>query len=168
MNAALVTLQLIASLALGQHAPQRLAGDPLAPPLEARVQELAKHLRCAVCQGLSIADSPSSTARAQLETVRELVDEGKSDEEVVQYFVARYGDWVLLEPPVSGVNLLVWAGPLVLVALGLMLILRQLGPPQSAGATADSDATTTASSAVATAPTADDDDPYLKAVREET
>lgn len=165
MNAALLTLQLVASLTLGQHAPQRLAGDPLPPPQEARVQVLAKQLRCAVCQGLSIADSPSSMARAQLEMVRELVSEGKSDDEVVEYFVARYGDWVLLEPPVRGVNLLVWAGPLILVGLGLMLILRQIGPAKDA-ATAAATGAATATGADASAP--EEEDPYLKAVREET
>jgi len=166
MNAALLTLQLVVSLTMGQYAPQRLAGDPLDPAREARVQVLAKQLRCAVCQGLSISDSPSSMARAQLEMVRELVSEGKSDEEVVEYFVARYGDWVLLEPPASGINLLVWAGPLVLVALGLLLILRQLGPRSAASAAADPGTGETAA-AVAAGPS-DDDDPYLKAVREET
>ncbi len=166
MNAALITLQLVVSLTMGQYAPQRLAGDPLDPAREARVQVLAKQLRCAVCQGLSISDSPSSMARAQLEMVRELVSEGKSDEEVVEYFVARYGDWVLLEPPASGINLLVWAGPLVLVALGLLLILRQLGPGSAASAAPDPGSGETAA-AVAAAPS-DDDDPYLKAVREET
>lgn len=164
MNTALLTLHLVMSLSLGQHAPQRLAGDPLDPPREARVQVLAKQLRCAVCQGLSISDSPSSMARAQLEMVRELVSEGKSDEEVVEYFVARYGDWVLLEPPVRGINLLVWAGPLVLVVLGLLLISRQFG-----NKTADAAASATGPSPGASdAAGSDDDDPYLKAVREET
>lgn len=158
MHSALLSLPMIAGLLLGQYAPQRLAGDPLPEPQESRVQALAKNLRCAVCQGLSIADSPSSMARAQLEAVRELVAEGKSDEEVVQYFVSRYGEWVLLEPEVRGVNLIVWAGPLVLVALGLMLIFRQVGPRPNSQATA---------AAGGPDPEADED-PYLKAVRAET
>jgi cytochrome c-type biogenesis protein CcmH len=156
MTSALLSLPMIAGLLLGQYAPQRLAGDPLPEPQEARVQVLAKNLRCAVCQGLSVADSPSSMARAQLEVVRELVSEGKSDEEVVQYFVSRYGEWVLLEPEVHGVNLIVWAGPLVLVALGLTLIFRQVGPKRQA-----------ATAAGPPDPGAEED-PYLKAVRAET
>jgi cytochrome c-type biogenesis protein CcmH len=132
MHAALITLHLITGLTLGQYAPQRLAGEPLPEAQEARVQALASGLRCAVCQGVAIADSPSSMARAQLERVRELVAEGKSDEEVVDYFVARYGEWVLLEPEVSGVNLIVWAGPLVLVLLGLVVIARQVKGDQDA------------------------------------
>lgn len=166
MHAALITLHLITGLTLGQYAPQRLAGEPLPEAQEARVQALARGLRCAVCQGVAIADSPSSMARAQLERVRELVAEGKSDEEVVDYFVARYGEWVLLEPEVSGVNLIVWAGPLVLVLLGLVVIARQVkgdqdppeeqlseGAPEPAAGPSEADA---------------DLARYLEAVRKET
>lgn len=157
MSTALVAFQLAASLVLGQYAPQRLAGQPLPPPQEARAQAIAKNLRCAVCQGLSVADSPSSMARAQLEMVRELVSEGKTDAQVRDYFVARYGSWVLLEPELEGVNLLVWLGPVVLVAVGLMLVLRQLGARR-----------TPAPAAAGGEPLPDAEDPYLEAVRAET
>jgi cytochrome c-type biogenesis protein CcmH len=166
MSPVLVALHLAASLALGQYAPQRLAGEPLAPPQEAQVQEIAKGLRCAVCQGLSVADSPSSMARAQLEKVRELVAEGKGEAQVREYFVARYGSWVLLEPEAEGVNLLVWAGPVVLVALGLMLILKQLGGGAAAAPGAPAAPSLTA--AAPDAPGVDAEDPYLRAVRAET
>ena len=151
------------ALALGlatQYAPQQLSSDPLAPPLEARVQVLGKQLRCAVCQGLSVADSPASMARAQLDKVRELVAGGKTDEEVREYFVARYGEWVLLEPSKSGFNWLVWLGPVVLLAGGLALIARQVRrAPPGVPAPAPSPA----------APGADAPpvDPYLAAVRSE-
>lgn len=167
MHAALITLHLITGLTLGQYAPQRLAGEPLADvQQEQRVQALATGLRCAVCQGVSIADSPSSVARAQLERIRELVDEGKSDEEVVGYFTARYGEWVLLEPEVKGVNLLVWAGPFVLVLFGLFVIARQVkGGSEDAAPGATEEAPP---SAEATAEVDAELARYLEAVRKET
>lgn len=161
MTAALLSLTLVANLLTGQFAPQQAGSEPLAPELEARVQKLGKELRCAVCQGLSVADSPSSMARAQLDMVRELVASGKSDQEVRDYFVARYGEWVLLQPKAEGFNWLVWLGPGLLVVGGFFVILRQLkrGPEQAAAAPA---------APAPSAPTADDTvDPYLQAVRRE-
>jgi cytochrome c-type biogenesis protein CcmH len=110
------------------YAPTQAGSAPLSPALEARVQTLGKQLRCAVCQGVAIADSPASMARAQLDKVRELVSNGQSDEEIRTYFVARYGEWVLLEPPRHGVNWLVWLGPLALLLVGLGLVVRQVRP----------------------------------------
>ena len=160
MTSALLSLALAAGLVTGQFAPQQGGSDPLTDPvLEARVQKLGKELRCAVCQGVSIADSPASMARAQLDKVRELVAEGKTDEEITDYFVARYGEWVLLEPPKHDWNLLVWLGPLALVLGGAFVISRQIkrGPAQAS-------ATPTAAPS---APTPGAEDPYLQAVRRE-
>src|SRR5215217_7947126 len=126
MTAALLSLTLAFGLITGQFAPQQGASEPLAPELEVRVQKLGKTLRCAVCQGLSITDSPSSMARAQLDKVRELVSQGKSDQDVRDYFVARYGEWVLLQPRAEGFNLLVWLGPIALLIVGAFVILRQV------------------------------------------
>ncbi|MFL5348018.1 MAG: cytochrome c-type biogenesis protein CcmH [Hyalangium sp.] len=166
MNSVLLSLALAASLVTGQFAPQQAGSDPLTDPaLEARVQKLGKELRCAVCQGVSIADSPASMARAQLDKVRELVAAGKSDEEITDYFVARYGEWVLLEPPKHDFNLIVWLGPVALILGGAFVISRQIKrAPDTANATAAASATPpTAPSATA----ADTEDPYLKAVRQE-
>ncbi|MCC6335157.1 MAG: cytochrome c-type biogenesis protein CcmH [Myxococcales bacterium] len=123
----LIALSLVANLALAQegYAPQRPVTDPLDATREARVQELGKHLRCAVCQGVSIADSPASMARAQLDKVRELVAQGKTDEEIYAYFVERYGEWALMEPKKSGVTLGLWVFPLLLLAVGLYVIWLQ-------------------------------------------
>jgi cytochrome c-type biogenesis protein CcmH len=125
-----------------------------------RVQKLGKELRCAVCQGLSVADSPSSMARAQLDKIRELVSQGKSDQEVHDYFVARYGEWVLLQPKAEGVNLLVWLGPVALLLGGAFVILRQVKRGDAPSAPAAS---------TPAAPPANNDavDPYLQAVRRE-
>ncbi|ATB38260.1 cytochrome c heme lyase subunit CcmL [Cystobacter fuscus] len=159
MTAALLSLTLL--LASGQYAPQQAGSEPLEPRLEARVQVLGKELRCAVCQGLSVADSPSSMARAQLDKIRELVTEGKTDQEVRDYFVARYGEWVLLQPKAEGVNLLVWLGPLVLLVGGGFVIFRQV---RHAPSPAPSPAAPAPSSP---APSDDSVDPYLAAVRRE-
>src|SRR5262245_45482671 len=104
-------ISLLVAVSVGAFAPQQAGTPPLAPVLEARVQKLGKQLRCPVCQGLSIADSPASSARAQLDKVRELVAAGQSDEEIRSYFVERYGEWVLLQPRAAGINWLVWLGP---------------------------------------------------------
>ena len=124
----------IASLS-GAYAPQQAGSGPLEPALEARVQKLGKQLRCPTCQGLSIADSPASMARAQLDKVRELVSAGKSDEEIRAYFVARYGEWILLSPKPAGFNWLVWLGPALLLILGFAVIIRQIRrtPPPATG-----------------------------------
>ncbi|MFP2932484.1 cytochrome c-type biogenesis protein CcmH [Pyxidicoccus sp. 3LG] len=164
MTAALLSLSLAISLLTGQYAPQQGGSEPLKPELEARVQVLGKQLRCAVCQGVSIADSPASMARAQLDTVRELVAEGKTDQEVVDYFVARYGEWVLLEPTAEGFNWFVWLGPVALVAIGGVVIWRQF---QQAPAQAQPTQQTAAQAAPAETPAPDDADPYLQAVRRE-
>jgi len=157
MTAALLTLTLF--LASGQYAPQQAGSEPLAPALEARVQTLGKELRCAVCQGLSVSDSPSSMARAQLDKIRELVSEGKSDQEVRDYFVARYGEWVLLQPKVAE-NPLVWVTPVLLLLGGAFVIYRQVRrEPGSAAPAASAPVTPTAST--------DSEDPYLAAVRRE-
>lgn len=165
MTAVLLSLTLALSLATGQYAPQQAASDPLAPAREARVQQLAKKLRCAVCQGLSVADSPSSMARAQLDKVRELVADGKTDEQVVDYFVARYGEWVLLEPRAEGFNWFVWLGPVALVLGGLFVIVRQRRPVPEGAAVAE--AVTAPSPSSPPVPSTDDADPYLQAVRRE-
>ncbi|ADO71475.1 cytochrome c-type biogenesis protein [Stigmatella aurantiaca] len=163
MTATLLSLTLIAGLATGQFAPQQAGSAPLEPALEARVQKLGKELRCPMCQGLSIADSSSSAARAQLDKVRELVADGRSDQEVRDFFVARYGEWALLEPKAEGFNWLVWLGPLLLIVGGLFVILRQVKGPAAANSgeapapVPESPATTAAEA----------EDPYLQAVRRE-
>ncbi len=122
----MTAFSLVLSLVLTQgYAPQRQGLDPLEAEKEARVMRLGKQLRCAVCQGVSIADSPASMARAQLDKVRELVAEGKSDEEIYAYFIDRYGEWVLLEPTRGGLNVVLWLGPLALLGLGLLVIVMQ-------------------------------------------
>lgn len=129
-------IALVLSLVLSQgYAPLRQGQDPLDSQREARVQLVGKQLRCAVCQGVSIADSPASMARAQLDKVRELVAEGKTDQEIYDYFVERYGEWALMEPRKSGVTLGLWLAPVLLLVLGVLLILGSTRKPVAAAAT---------------------------------
>ena len=88
---------------------------------DARLYEVASQLRCVVCQNLSVADSPSEMAQQMRTIVRERLASGESPEQVRQYFVDKYGEWILLEPRRHGFTLLVWLAPVVAVAVGLVL-----------------------------------------------
>ena len=110
-------LLLGAAGAVGAQQPSRPADVD-----EARVYELASELRCVVCQNLSVADSPSEMAGQMRALVRERLAAGDSPAEVRAYFVARYGDWILLSPPRHGFTLLVLVAPIVAVVLGIALV----------------------------------------------
>jgi cytochrome c-type biogenesis protein CcmH len=86
------------------------------------VDEVASQLRCVVCQNLSVADSPSEMAGQMRAIVRERLAAGQTPAQVRQYFVERYGDWILLAPPQRGFTLLVWLAPLVAVLVGLTVV----------------------------------------------
>lgn len=109
------------------------AGLVTAPPrARDRADALAVRLRCPVCQGESVADSPSDTAAAIRTQIEDMVNEGRSDAEVLDYYVARYGRWVLLDPPAAGDTLLLWVLPAVTVVAGVVVIAtrrRRDGPP---------------------------------------
>lgn len=159
----MIALALSTAMLLGQFAPQKMASEMLPPEQEARVQRIGAQLRCAVCQGLSIAASPSSIARAQLDTVRDMVRQGKSDQEIKDYFVVRYGEWVLLSPRAEGANWAVWLLPALLLLVGAFTIARALRGPKVAQAQAQApDA-----AASAPPPAAGAEDEYLRRVREE-
>lgn len=86
---------------------------------DARVERIVAELRCPVCQGLSVADSPSETARGMRDLVVQRVAEGRSDDEIRDEFRRSYGDWVFLSPATDGPAVLMWLLPPALVALGL-------------------------------------------------
>jgi cytochrome c-type biogenesis protein CcmH len=152
---------LLVSALLSAFAPQQAGSAPLTDPaLEARVQHLGKQLRCTVCQGMSIADSPNQQARALLDKVRELVATGKTDQEIMDYFVARYDEWILLEPRKSGFALLVWLGPALAIGGGFLFIIWFVLSRNAAPAPAAA----TAPAAPSSGPTGDK---YLDAVRAE-
>lgn len=88
--------------------------------LEVRAQSIAHSLRCLVCQNQSIADSDAPLAKDLRAIVRERLQAGDSDEKIRGYLVARYGDWVLLQPPLRQNTWLLWFGPLALLIFGAM------------------------------------------------
>lgn len=111
------------------------------PALEARARALSAELRCLVCQNQSIEDSNAPLARDLRRIVRERVAAGDSDSAILDYLVARYGEWVLLKPRFSWQNLLLWLGPLLFLVIGgivVALVLRRqrsaapVAPPLSA------------------------------------
>jgi cytochrome c-type biogenesis protein CcmH len=99
-----------------------IAGDPTP---EDRVASLGKRIKCPVCQGVTIGESPSETAQAMMEIVREKVDEDWTDDQIIQYFEERYNTAILVDPPFSGVTLAVYLLPVVALAFGLGLILSR-------------------------------------------
>ena len=76
-------------------------------------------LRCPVCQGMPISDSPADMAQSMMAKVRTMHSEGKSQDEILKYFTDRYGDWVLLKPKATGFNWIVWILPPVVLLLGI-------------------------------------------------
>ena len=107
------------SLAAVAPAEAQFVETPLSDAaLEARARAINKHLRCLVCQNQSIDSSNADLAAEMRSIVRERVESGNSDSQVIDFFVARYGDWVLLEPPFRARTLALWLGPFVVLALG--------------------------------------------------
>ena len=105
--------------------PDEILADPV---LEQRARELSKELRCLVCQNQSIDDSDADLARDLRRIVREQLVAGKSDEAIIDYLTARYGDFVLLKPPVKPATWGLWFGPaavLVIAAAGVVVYVRR-------------------------------------------
>ena len=94
------------------------------PTMEKRARHISKDLRCLVCQNQSIDDSDAPLARDLRLLVRERLIQGDTDNEVIDYVVSRYGDFVLLRPPVKGVTALLWLGPAIFVLIGFIGLIR--------------------------------------------
>lgn len=92
------------------------------PELEAKVREVTAKLRCPTCRALSILDSPSGMAQEMENLVREQLRAGKTTDEVLAYFVDRYGEWILLEPKAEGFNWTVWLLPIFLLLGGAVFV----------------------------------------------
>ncbi|MEQ9121032.1 MAG: cytochrome c-type biogenesis protein CcmH, partial [Alphaproteobacteria bacterium] len=111
------------ALVLGGPAGAVLPDEILADPkLEARARELSLELRCLVCQNQSIHDSNAELARDLRLLVRERLVAGDTNEEALEYIRARYGDFVLLKPPVKSTTYLLWFGPAAFLALGALAV----------------------------------------------
>jgi len=94
-----------------------------------RVDRISAELRCPVCQGLSVQDSPSETARSMRALVAQRVAEGRTDDEIRAEFRASYGDWILLSPALFSASGLVWLAPLATVVLGAWVAWRRVRGP---------------------------------------
>ena len=116
MNAARAAL-VVALLAVAGAA--LLAAWPAPAGPEERVERIVAELRCPVCQGLSVADSPSESARQMRDLVAQRVAEGRTDAEIREEFRRSYGDWVFLTPETGGPAALMWLAPVLLVGAGL-------------------------------------------------
>ncbi|MGQ0442688.1 MAG: cytochrome c-type biogenesis protein [Methylophilaceae bacterium] len=98
------------------------------PQIEARLKALSTELRCLVCQNSTLADSDAALATDLRNEIRTLMQKGKTDEEVVSYLVARYGDFVRYRPPVNATTALLWFGPFLMLLIGgiaLIVVLKK-------------------------------------------
>lgn len=103
-----------------------LITPPQGDELARQTQEIASTLRCPVCQGLSVADSPSEMAVNMKTEVRDMLARGYTREQIESHFVRSYGEFVLLEPKFEGVNALVWILPIAALLLGAFVIRMKL------------------------------------------
>ncbi|GBF04916.1 cytochrome c-type biogenesis protein CcmH [Deinococcus aerius] len=128
----------------------------LTPAQETRAQHLGSNLRCPICTGVPITESPNDISREMLREVREQVAAGRSDRDIYAYFAARYGNFVLLDPPKEGAGVLLWGAPLAALAAGGAVLWGFLHRKRSA-------------QEEAAPPTADEPfDPYLAEVQRRT
>ena len=128
--AALLALPLAAA-AQQEEDPREVVGAPRGtalsgPALDARTEEVGALLRCPVCQGLSIADSPATMASKMKARVRELLAAGYDEEQILSYFERSYGEFVRLEPARRGINWLVWLAPPMALLGGLAVVRRTM------------------------------------------
>jgi cytochrome c-type biogenesis protein CcmH len=134
---------LLASVLIAVALPMARAGEAASiaedPVLEARVMALAEELRCLVCQNQTIADSHAGLAIDLKNQIREQLQAGRSNADVIAYMVARYGDFVLYRPPLKATTFGLWFGPFALLAGGIVSIAvilrrrrRALLPPNTA------------------------------------
>ena len=120
--ASLVFLSALAPLQAKEAA--LLAEDPL---VEKRLIHISEELRCMVCQNESLASSRAELANDLREEVRKLIREDRSDSQIKEYLVTRYGDFVLYRPPLQSRTLLLWLGPFLLLAWALWVVTRRMG-----------------------------------------
>jgi cytochrome c-type biogenesis protein CcmH len=134
-------------------------GRPLSgAELNERTHKVGGLLRCPVCQGLSVADSPAEMAVNMKGQVRDLLSRGYTEEQILQYFERSYGQFVLLRPKFQGVNVLVWVLPIAALLIGFAVVFAKMKKLSAEPAAVASNAPAEAQPA--------SDDPYLAQVRE--
>jgi cytochrome c-type biogenesis protein CcmH len=149
----LLGLLALPASALAQDAPAAPAfviGEPKGVPLsgaalDARTQDVAALLRCPVCQGLSVADSPATMALNMKAQVREMLATGYNQDQILAYFERSYGEFVRLQPPMRGVNWLVWLGPIAALLAGGTVVAWALRRPPPDAARVDAEPASRAS-----------------------
>lgn len=119
MKAILVVLSLLLAAPVLAVEPSEMLDNPV---LEQRARELSAEIRCVVCQNESIDSSNAEIAHELRVLVRERLVAGDCDQEVLDYLVARYGDFVLLRPPVKPATYLLWFGPFALLLIGVVAV----------------------------------------------
>ena len=154
----IATLFLLAFMQIKVPDAAQFVGAPQGTPLtgqdlERRTMQISSELRCPVCQGLAIGDSPSIMAANMKAQVRELLERGYTEAQILSYFEKSYGQFVLLKPKFQGVNALVWILPILALAAGFLLVVTKAKKLETAPAKA-------------AAPVESVDDPYLARVRE--
>lgn len=113
-------------MTLTAQAQEGKAPITLSPELEQREHQLAKNLRCLVCQNQSIADSGAGLADDLKAEIRLQLSLGKSDEEIVQHMVERYGEFINYKPAFNSTTFLLWVGPALVLGLMLVLLIRTI------------------------------------------
>jgi cytochrome c-type biogenesis protein CcmH len=144
LSSSLAILALVLGLLVPAGAAAVLPDEVLEDPvLEGRARDLSQLIRCLVCQNESIDTSNADLARELRILVRERLTAGDSDQEVLDFLVARYGDFVLLRPRMTPANYLLWFGPLLLLLIGLagvVLYFRRRLPRPAQGLSAEEEA----------------------------
>jgi len=153
----IATFFLIALLQIKVPDAAQFVGQPQGTPLsgaqlERKTMEISSELRCPVCQGLAIGDSPSIMAANMKAQVRELLQRGYTEPQILNYFEKSYGQFVLLKPKFQGVNALVWVLPIAVLAIGFVLVVSKAKKLETAPAAAP--------------PEEPAEDPYLARVRD--
>ncbi len=149
-----------AASAAAQQAPDAstFVGPPQGKPLsgaelDAKTHEIASLLRCPVCQGMSVADSPAEMAVNMKHQVTALLARGYTQEQILAYFERSYGQFVLLNPPFKGVNTLVWVLPILALAIGVVIVVSKMKKLEQGPTTENREPRT-------------ENDPYLDQVRQ--
>lgn len=156
----MITFLLALALQVKVPDAEQFVGRPQSAPitdpnaLHQRTQEVASLLRCPVCQGLSIADSPSEMALNMKGQVRELLARGYTQEQILAYFERSYGQFVLLKPKMNGLGAAVWILPLLAIAIGVVVVFSKTKKLEQPLATGNVQQATP------------QEDPYLARVRE--
>jgi cytochrome c-type biogenesis protein CcmH len=122
-------LAFCAALSGGAHAAEAQVPDP---QLDKRVMDVAQELRCLVCQNQTIADSNAPLAVDLRNQIREQLAKGATERDVVDFMVARYGDFVLYRPPFKASTVALWLGPFVFLILGAWILLRRISRRRAA------------------------------------